>query len=281
MLHIIGNGTHREVYKNQSLSGISVNIYLYASANNTNLYSSDVDFQAINVKAMLKRNGKTIDILNGNLEALVSALCYKSVGFVQLADTSTNNILRAKDTSVKEIQVIPFNLTFGYLKLQGNDELHIEVSANNHFSADIDTTLSYIDVVADSENSDISDAGIVPQIEVISIQQNIPNGQWDLGNDVETVVFVNLDKSGILSANQVLTNCTISSKQISESFDVLTLLARRNQYFETSAEASARNQSFIIETNVDMDSCKLDAQFTSANVTSGMNYWVVRRLIQA
>lgn len=262
------------------IKGIILSLFILAAANNTALTKSDIDLEKVFCKLELKRGKQNFVLAEDNLRVLAcesgfhdSTFTHASINMGGLGNTG--DILIVKDTSVKEQQVYTVTINFPTIDLSSNDQLIFNCRTNTGLlSANLDTNSSFIEF----EYIYSTDVELgTPYIETQAISPGESKKRFSLGDNVHSITFINLDKTSIISADQVLNNVSINAQGFSSNENYFELLCKRNDTFETRENSKGRSQSFELYNGEEIDNVTLDLQFVSTNVINGKCFVVVRR----
>lgn len=287
--------TTKLTIREQSVEGVFLNIFLQASAVNTSLVAiTDFISKEVSLKTTLMRNNKGKEMISDNLEILgiYSALNYSINSWYK------GNVLRYKDVAIKEQLLISLYVPFGgIVNVKGSDNMTIEVTVGRAvFGANVDAGVSFVEF--DYKNGIGYEMGVpVTRSQVVS--EGVTSDKYSFGDNISKLAFINLDKTDI--ENNVITTLNLDSVQLSQSMNFFTLL---NNYWNalvspvinyrygatqpftvaapgTSAQPflPAYPQSVMIfcgtkDTTKYLDNCTVGAQYNSANVAAGKNYFV-------
>jgi hypothetical protein len=227
---------------------------------------------------------KDHQIINASLDSVGAAAAYGTAEWKHFDPGATTNgnydILLANGVGVAEVGLMKVKIPFGTAVdfTQGG---HLDVSINptqGFFSANVASSTSY--VYCTTYESDSVEQGL-PSIKVQTVDQNVTNDTFAPGSCVRQVIFVNRDKTSILSAAQVINNINTSSRFKNQSFQYIELLSDRASQFESGTEATARRQTFSVyhfnQGKLGFD-VAFNANLNGTNVNSNKNYWVCWKL---
>jgi hypothetical protein len=281
---ICKQGENQElIIKGKAIKGFSIKSYLQHTTANTAFAALEVDYSKVNVKCHLFRNGKWTPLFSDIALPLLAASAFKNGLYEQCVNVGTVAYpkLVAAAAGVKEIVIPSGTIEFdGIVVLNGDDQLKFEIISNTGtFGANVDASASYIQF---DEIEGVGNEWFIPTITSKSLRANESSVQFSLGNAVQKIMFINLDKSGILLANRVIAQISVQSDKLRLSDNYNELVSKRYRQFYSVADADARHQSFELAQGVGiapLNDCNIDIQLDSANVNSGKNYIVVYQFI--
>lgn len=295
MIARLGETTKLES-RDMTTDGILVNIYLKAAAVNVSL-SALTDFLAkeVTIKSTLYRNKKLTGICVDNLLILgiYSSLNYNMPGFYR------GNVITYKDVAVKEEMLVQAFIHYGgCINIKGDDEFSTEVLVGRGvFSSNIDSSVSQVEF---SQNRAIGYEIGTPTIRSQVVTPNQTNDNYSLGDNVTKLAFLQLDKDNISSP--ALVSVQISSTQYSANLNFFDTLNRHWNYltspvinwrYGNTQPVTAGNEAFPYlpkfpqtvmlhvgtkDSKTYLDNCQIAANFNSANINAGMNYFVATSL---
>lgn len=272
--------------------GVNVNCILEAAAVNTRIGISDFDPQQINVKVMLKRNGRSYVMMQDNLLILGHHNTIIKGGY----EFMTGLDLIAPAAAVKHNLMRSVRLNFGGpIRVGASDILLVEFSLakSGLFTANVNAGNSYLEF---DVNSCVGyEVGIFRTISQV-VQANTTKESFNLGNNVTDISFLNFNKNGF--ENPVITNLNLSSDKLDLSLNYQQVLARHSMMFANipnmrygsalpihPTDATGRvfrgsdylPQSIVIHSGAiesELDEVKLDISFNSADVAASANFLV-------
>lgn len=285
MITLTSGKNDSDRYTGKKYGAICVTAFVSASAVNTGLVEADFLPQNLTIQAQMQRSGITHDICNGNGDSLLPASNFETGGFdffqPGFATNTGYQILVAAGVAVKEQGVVTVVIPFGgVLDLTKGGVIELKGQASTGiFSSAIDLTLS--NITLDLVEVEGQEAGL-PQILTQVVTANEVNPQFSPGNGTKSVYFINRDKSGITTANQVISAVNVEATGRNSSFNYQQLLAMRSNSFQSIDESQKRAQSFCL---LPYNPSKLyfgvnvKPTLTSANVTASKNYFVAWRIL--
>jgi len=280
------NKSDKEKFTTQNISGMTLVAKLTHTTANTPFSGQPILWDQVNVSMTLKRAGQTIDIFNDAVLPLAADSGFFSGAFEEVVSTGTVALpkLVAAASGVKEVLIMTAKIRLhDVINLTQGDELVCEVSVTSSAAGTgVDTTVS--EILWDIEEG-IGNGISIPFIKCETIRANEVNTPVAIGDGVVQATFINNDKSGILTASQVIQSVHVMSDKLSRIDTNDELLAKRDAMFVSQAESAKRNQCFVLVSvplekmtpaDVRLNRTSLRLQLVSANVNAGKN-WVVTR----
>jgi len=273
-----------KTYSGKKYGAIVMTALVSANVVNVGIVEHDFLPQNLTIEASLLRNGKNHQICAGNGDSLLPASNFETGGFdffqPGFATNTGYQILASAGGVVKEQGIVTVVIPFGsVLDLTKGGQISLKANAaTGIFSSAIDTTISNVTLdLVEIEGQEIG----LPQILTQVVSPNEVNPQFTPGNGVKSVYFINRDKAGITTANQVISQATTDASGRSSSWNYQQLIAMRGNQFQSIDEGTKRAQSFCLlpynPTKLYFGvSCR--PTLVSANVTSSKNYFVAWRI---
>jgi hypothetical protein len=280
----------RQAYESGNVTAINLTAHLVHASNNVAFSGNPIDWsQVILTVEITKADGRK------------HTICQDPVLPLALATSFTNGMYRQTSTVGTPEQVIYQVQTAGLpnilkqcakiqfpcvVNIEKGDKMRVEVNAT---SGCVNTTL--VNTSTSTINFDIEE-GIgnsfsLPKFTV-EVAKATEQTMMVAGTGVVACHFINNDKSGITSTNQVVQTTSISCGLLDrvELYD--ELIQRRYREFPSSSEADLRHQSFVLFSSEDekqtkmqvrADQFKLVVSLTAANITANKNWVVLQRLV--
>jgi len=279
---IVRNGASENIsVKGKTVKGVSVAMWLEATAAATALSNVDYNWQAVTLQVNLKRGGQTYPVFSGSLDVAQQISNYKRGGYFgssysnQAAppfgsEFTTTGILVAPAGGIKGLYLIPIDFIFGVIQLRGDDELKIDLNVGNAFINNSNSTTSYF-LLGEIECTGIEKG--IPQVKVEPVQEGQPQLQINLGDNCDDVYFVNVDKKTIKNADAVISSVTFVSNRLNYTKNYYELLSMRSNQ-TTHEYADQLAQTFCLAHEYDLDQVSLNLTLNSANVSAGKNFLV-------
>jgi hypothetical protein len=201
------------------------------------------------------------------------ASSYMNASYEQIA-SGTVLVEVAQASSVKMVASQIFDINFGGIfNLDGDEKLNIEIDVpSSAAGVGVNTQSSGITLeVIEGIGYEIG----TPQIIIKNIQASLSEETYSLGSDVQSIYFINTDKTTNLTADRVIDRLTIESDKVKIKVDSDGLVSDRLELFPTIAQANLRNNNFVLHSGAELDDVKIDLTFNSGNVTASSNYLVV------
>ena len=279
----------KHTIKGTAVKGFTINGFAVHTTVNTAfvLTTNIIDFVQIIVSCELKRNGRTITVFNDVLYPLAYESCFLD-----------GNIDEFKENAhTPQVLVVQTAALFHTLLLSSQIELHdvIALTGDDELLFEISPTLAAPIATVSTANSwmewdyfeGVGNPLSVPTLRAESIRPNESNANVSLGSNVIAAHFINKDKTGVTTANQVLSFMSLSSDKMARTDFYTELLAKRSNMFPSTALGQARDQSFKLfdlrerwdnrsPFDVRLHSANLRLQFIAANVTAAKNWVVIR-----
>ena len=228
-----------------------------------------IDYEQLQLKGTLKRNGQEIELFNHTLKNLVILGNIKSPTYNFL---NSNTVVYLNALGQTALSPIRFDLG-GPINLIGNDEFILEWTLNTTYFntvAGVVPSTSYI-TVDETETCGVEYFVPITRSKVIEGSQDNPT--YSLGDNVMTIVLANYDKTDFLTANQVVKTIRLKSDKVNKNDDFNELITKSMSYYSTASEAGLRLQNWVIYDGADeLDNVDLNISTNSANVVSSKNY---------
>lgn len=295
MICKLGETTKLEI-KDKTLDGIFFNILMKGDAVNTTL-SALTDFIAkeVALKVTLSRENKITTVMADNLLILgiYSSLNYDSAGFYR------GHVINYADADEVETKLITCYIPFGgHINNKGKDKTTIEVNTGlKAFSDNVNQGVSY---VAFEPHYSIGYELGTPITKSYTVNPNQTNDNYQFGDNVVKLAFINLDKDNI--EDNVISTLSIGSKQWDQAMDFFTLLNHHwntlaspviNWRYGNTQPVTGGNEAFPYipyypqsvclfagskDVSKYLDECNVYAQFNSDNVVAGKNIFIATQL---
>jgi len=228
---------------------------------------------ATQIKLVLRRGGEETVIFQDKmgLIALLSSL-YRPL-FPTILDyvhkysgvyPYTNDYLFGEGSAT----VLPFILDLGcIINLGGNDELFLDATC----------TAQQLSTVTNANiNFEFEEAVGVGDHIMCTRFESVPPGQssWnrDLGNNVCTIAFINLDNAAVDASTAPISDIQVNADKVSLSDSYYDLLLRRYVMCNDAETAKKSYNNFIIYHGTELDKVKLNFSLVSAAVNQGKNF---------
>lgn len=278
MITLLSGQNDNKTYRGRTFGGIRVTV---TAVNNTTadaLTQAEVLMQNLLVQAVLNRGGIEHQILSLTGDIVPACVFGEAYDYFDPSNTTNTayQITTANAVGVAEIGQICFTIPFGSpidCTSTGEIKLTAQVSSG-FFASTLNQTLS--NVTLDLEETFGAEIGL-PRIITQPIQANDTNPSFNIGDGVRSLFFVNRDKGGILTSNQVISSVAVTSDEKMNIMNYNQLLAYRNKMFPNYALSAQRAQTFcLLPWNPEKVyfGVSVNASTIAANVTSSKNYWV-------
>lgn len=214
------------VVKNANPKAILGHIYLVGDTDNEEMVP-DVAWGEVQCDVKLKQGGEFYPVYNGSLLPWI----YEEAMFARLGENYalTDVTLLAHGASNKAQGLITFKLNFGtVINLDGDDELIIDMYFPTGFfgaSTTVDSANSYITITAEDG---IGVQEWVPKIAYRSIPDASTRESYELGDNIQRVVFINTELDAFTDALKKVNSVHLYSDRITYSKDYYDLIADQN-----------------------------------------------------
>jgi len=290
MIKIDWNSSDSREIKGKNVRGFTFMAVISHLTANTAFAANPLDWSKLTGKATLTRNGKNYVIFNDVLAPLILDSAFLDSGFQNALQIGTfagsQFVYVAAAASIKEILYLPGSIILPeIINLSSGDLLTVDVNVpNGALAATADPALSsfYYDVV-----EGVGMGRSIPYIECKSVRVGSSSDKASFGDNTLTVSFINIDKAGITSANQVLTLLQIGSDKFNINDDYQEIIGKRSKMFVNATDSNNRHQSFRLFDSAQMNysgmkvrfnEVNIDATLNGGNVNSTKNWWVGRCL---
>jgi hypothetical protein len=283
MITLLNGSNDSKVYRGRKYGGVRITAYLVHGTTNTTLDNDDFVPANISIQANMNRGMENHQIMSGNGDALLSAGSFVNSQwqFFQ-PGFSTNTgykVLVAAGVGINEIGLVSVDIPFGgVLDLTKGGEIVLKgQSAAGVFSAECNLNTSQITM--DLIEVEGIESGL-PQIINQVVSPNEVSPSFSAGDGVRACFFINRDKTGILTADQVISNINVDTDSKSASWNYNQLIAERSKDFN-STEDDKRCQSFCLlpfATGKVYFGVQIRPTLVSANVNASKNYFVAWKL---
>ncbi len=260
-----------EDYKSITLNALRVKAVLVNP--NADPSNADIDWEAVQVKVILRRGQETFVVMQDDLKKL--GLASQVDRFNQFVfSQSTQSELLGGGSAMLAFK-IPFG---GAICLKGDDYLHVEINNLKGLFTPAIAATSYIEV---TPNKCVAYETCIPSIKTMVIQAGESSRRYDLGDNVTKAVFLNYDKEDFKTP--VIANLTINSDRFNEDFTFQDLILDKTDRYHIQAADPAKldvadriqkDQCFVVLDGQEYDQVSLNVKFNSANVAASQNYIV-------
>jgi hypothetical protein len=286
MREIVFGASDKLEIRGGNVAGFTFAAKVVHTTDNTAFAANPFDASNVMIKATLYRGGRSFQILADVLLPLAVDSAFYTGSFDQLLNIGTVGYQRlvAAAASTKEVVLQTIVVRFHeVINLSGDDSLLLEVQANSN-AIDSNSSAANSRFLFDALEG-VGNGFSIPFIRAHSIRASISSDKINLGNGLVDVKFINVDKSGITTANQVLSSVQFQSDKLKSSDSYEELLAKRAESFQSNADHALRHQSFDLVSlskenysgmDTRLNNCDLSFILNSGNVTASKN-WVVSR----
>lgn len=280
----------RQAYESGNVAAINLTAHLIHAVVNTAFSGMPLDWsQVILTVELTKASGQKHTICQDPVLPLVLASSFENCMYNQssVVGSPEQVIYTAHAPGVSAILKQNAKITLPcVVNIRKGDKLRVELNVTSGCvsASVVNTTTSYINF--DIEEG-IGNSFALPKFQVEVAKAN-EQTMIVAGNGVIAAHFINNDKSGITSANQVLQTSSIDCTLLGrvELYD--ELLERRYRQFMLTSHADLRHQSFVLFdvvgekqtlAEVRAEQFKLVLSLNAANVTQNKNWVVLQRLV--
>lgn len=270
---IIGNTADNFEVSNKSVRRLALDVVATTTA--TPSSSNFIDLSQIQIVMEIQQAGRREVMFSGPLSFLGRFCSYFNGGFSSWA-TPYN----AYQTVATNKQLVSLCIDLGHtINLLGNDKITVRINQQNGWCGSAVTAAStYI-------NYEWRDSiGIQEYIPVFDIKLGITNAGQDTfspGDNVIQYGYVSSLVTGPTDANSQFTYITLNSNNYKQDDTLYTLINRRQQQFESYAEAPLRYHTFIFTPVEDLDGLEIKATFNSSNITANSFAFMACRMVSS
>lgn len=276
--------THKVV--NETVNGINVIATLVGSVNNTAVmdtqYTTGQGFDASNVHidVILKRNGKTFNMISTNLAILAHfATIEKGANQWYKGHVTKPRTANSKEEVVRSV-FIPF---WGHHNVKGSDELIITVNCGRDaFNAGVDKAECALLV---TPNQSIGYETGIFKFESYALQANQSNEIVNLGDNVMKVAIMSFERDW---QKPIYKTASLSSDRLDWTIGDAEIRLKHYGFFpDNYADGLIRESqdnkpltyfpnTFIVHSDDEVDQAKLKVSMEAPNVSSSQNMiaWV-------
>lgn len=289
---LVQKGQNQSVEKIKgSFNALRIMAVLFAKTANQKIQNADFDPSQVNVKVVLIRDKQTTEIYNGDLYTLGIKNTLKK-GLHEFIN-GVDIVYHAEDVEAQKLRFVDLRFD-GCLNLLAGDSLKATVTLSKK---DTFGTLVADDSYIDFEFVEaIGYEMYTPTTRVISINEGSEKQNFDLGDNIKSIMLINFDKSNL--TNQVVDNLTLMSDRLDFDYNFNQLLAHHTLQFDntkpsrfgTSLPLSDNNptvqeglsylpQTFILfdgkKHDQELDDCSISIKFNLDNLNKSQNFLVV------
>lgn len=247
---------------------------------NTALTNDDVDQYKIHIRVSMWIKDEERDVIIDRMPLKVAAMATgflnASFEYNQVSGTALD-VLKAAAAGVYEIGSWGVRVFLGRVVQLGNGvDLKVEYFVDNEpLAADIDTDITdtYTEIREVVVENGVHDS--LPTWKAFRIDTNDESWGEAIPDGAEVIMFINLDKTGILTASAPIVEAIVTGDGYKEKYSYPRLLSLRNDQFTSSTIANKRNQSFQFYKGAPLRNAKLDMTLLGSNINANKNYVVV------
>lgn len=256
--------------KNKSIDGFTTSVLFTTLAGG--LASQPTDYEQLQLKGTLKRNGQEIEMFNHTLKNLIILSHIKTPTYEFLSPGSF--LLVGTAGGGVDSYIVPLRFDFGgTINLIGSDEFVLEWQLNPGFfiqGTNLNTSACYISL-DETESSEVEYFVPITRSKVIEGSQDNPS--YSLGDNVLNIILANYDKLDFDLSNRVVKTLRLKSDKITKNDTFDELLTKAVSYYPVAYSFGVRLQNWVIYQGADeLDGVELNLSLNSANVTSSKNY---------
>ncbi|TXG99097.1 MAG: hypothetical protein E6R08_02870 [Nevskiaceae bacterium] len=262
--------------RNRTIRNFSFKVLAKKTAVNTAVTNSEVDLEQVTIVGTLHRGGVQHVLFSGALNVLAMESSWDKALWDIVAPGSTTHIkLVPAAAGVSEVIMLPTEVDLVHpINLSGDDVFVLQVNVTNRlYDAALDTSGSVIEFDA------VEAVGLeymLPYINQRAIQGGEGRVQLSIGDNVQRVVYLNMDKTNVNEASAPIAQFGVVTDRWSQNDNYHELLAGRVKDFVNITEANKRLQCFEMLSGPEFDKTTMDLTLIPANVTAGNN-WIVTR----
>jgi hypothetical protein len=262
---------------NRTVRGVLLKAYCVSSAVNVDNSATPMDLSKVNFSAKIVGRGNDIKIAQDKLQPLAMFSAFTEASFLDAKIGTAPTVLLAHGAAAKGTYMMVVKVDFGGpINLKGNEKLIVDIEVvAGAFASGIDTSVSYI------QADEIETYGLeilTPSIVSKSVANGESANSYSFGDHVNDICFINIDKTDVLAASQVIASYSLVAKKLNVSENAVALHAKRYSLFKNKTDADARCMSFMIGNyETALDDVRFDVQFNQSNVASGKNFVLCRK----
>lgn len=276
----------KQEYSGVNVIGIALNAVIRHTTAATAFAAQAVNWDAVNIKLILERNGQRFDILSDVALPFIQDSGFYDGTYNLNKGHGTPDFVRTvvQAAGVEEEIIVPAVISLhGGVNVGAGDKLKLEITVNSGAAAaTVDTAASEIqyDIIEGIVNSPS-----IPKLSATSVNAGKTSDVVTGGHNVVRMTMINDDQDGVLAADRVVSSLSFSSDKLSFSDTADELQTKRQIQFSDSALSADRGNSFVIvdasqynQTGEDvrLNSAKLNLTLVGANVAASKN-WIVTR----
>ena len=227
---------------------------------------ASIILELINVKIVLRRNGKEYVLAHDNLQIL----CQESMYFAGIEHALSKAAIVLSGT----YKLIPLMLDLGYpINLKGKDQLTVEVTTKTGWYADWDANQSSLEV---EDRESIGIETCIPFIKSKAISATHTRVVESLGDNITSITLLNTEDLDNSDAEKIFDSFLLTSDKYSLSDNRGRMFARRATQFVSAEDAAARKENFRFVPAVELHGVELTLELDGANNAATKNYIVYR-----
>jgi len=262
------NPQSQYVIRNKSISGFSFAVLITTGSGAPS--AAPIDPDKFQLKATLNRKGfEGVELFNTTLRNLVLLGYLENVVFDMLGSYAI--------LTTGSKYLVPLKISLGGpLNLKADDELTVEWQLGDGFFVAASDVVAATSSIQLDEIETTETEYFIPLTKVKVIEQGQSNPTYGLGDNVLRIVFRQDDKTTTLTADAVINNISLQTKQgLTKNDNYNEILVKNFALYPTVAEFAARKQNFVLYTGEDeLDGVQLALNLNSTNVNSSKN-WIL------
>lgn len=283
MITLLTGQNDSKSYRGRNYGGIRITITCVNATANDALTQAELLVQNLLVQATLRRGGVEHQICSLTGDNFAAAVYDNVFDFFNPANTANEGYQLTTVAAVGAFETgqVVVTIPFGSpVDCSSTGEIILSAQASSGiFASTLNQNTS--NVTIDLEECAGAEIGL-PRILVQPIQANDTNPSFYPGDGVRSLFFVNRDKAGITTANQVLSSVNVTTDERVQNMSYNQLLAYRNKDFTWNEISNDRAQTFcLLSYNPEKVyfGVTVNASTVGANVTASKNYWVAWQLL--
>lgn len=284
--------SNKNSFQNKTINGFYVNVYLeHTTVNQTLLptqYGTNLQFDPsqISMKAMLKRDGKNIQLFSDNL-GLIGRFnsILKGAKEWQLGTDKQRPAAGAVHKNVRTL----FIYLGSHLNVKDTDECVYEMNVGRtSFLSPLDQNKCYVEMTPAFSIG--YESGVYSQ-NFETVKAHTTSQDFNLGDNVTDIAFMNMEDSDV--TDDIITSLMLSSDRLDLSLSQFDLINRNvqmfnfapfNKTYDYSVGASNTNDAyvpafpntFVLLSREEIDQASLNVTFNPAAVNESKNYVAYR-----
>lgn len=265
-------------FTGKTISGFTLVANLISAANDQHITYDDFDSNQLNISVKLLRGGKIYNIIPTVKLGIIAA---ESVMFSSLTKYlyGADPLELEKGAAIKTLAYVPMMVGLGGpVQLRDGDKLTLMMQSNRgEYGAALDANSCFIKV--ETVETDLIERA-VPLVEVYSVNAGQASWEYSFGDAITSVRYINADKLDTTGNDTVIEQLQVTSDRYNCTDTDNELLTKA--IFEAQGDSAAFiSQSRTALNFLGRGMCNnvvVNTQLNDANVVSGKNYFIVRRI---